>query len=131
MAHVGSTRPGNSVQLPEAAIRIEDLERVYHLEGEDIRAVNDVSFDVWPDQMTAVVGRSGSGKTTLLNLIAGLDTPTDGEVIILGQSINTMDEAARLALRRDKRLVECDSLIAGEHRLPSPDQSVAVSHRRA
>ncbi len=96
----GNSEPQLAQGLP--AIRIENLERVYHLEGEDIHAVNDVSFDVWPDQLTAVVGRSGSGKTTLLNLIAGLDRPTHGDVFILGQSLNQMDNAARLALRRDK-----------------------------
>jgi putative ABC transport system ATP-binding protein len=83
------------------AIRAVNLDRVYHLGGEDVHAVNDVSFDVMPRQMTAIVGRSGSGKTTLLNLIAGLDTPTSGKVWILGKPLGTMDEAARLALRRD------------------------------
>jgi putative ABC transport system ATP-binding protein len=64
--------------------------------------VNAITLDIWPRQMTAIVGRSGSGKTTLLNLIAGLDQPTRGEVWVLGQSLNQMDESARLALRREK-----------------------------
>jgi putative ABC transport system ATP-binding protein len=85
----------------ERAIRVVDLERVYHLEGEDIHAVNHVTLDIWPEQMTAVVGRSGSGKTTLLNLIAGLDNPTRGEVYVLGRKLSTMGESERLALRRD------------------------------
>jgi putative ABC transport system ATP-binding protein len=83
------------------AIRVEDLTRVYHLEGEDIHAINGVTLDVAPQHMTAIVGRSGSGKTTLLNLIAGLDTPTRGEVWVLGQNLNRMGETARLALRRE------------------------------
>src|SRR6202142_515587 len=85
----------------EAAIRVKDLERVYHLEGEDIHAVNGVSLDILPQQMTAIAGRSGSGKTTLLNLIAGLDDPTRGEVWVLGRKLHDMNDAARLALRRD------------------------------
>ncbi len=83
------------------AIRVQDLERVYHLEGEDVHAVNGVTLDIWPRQMTAIVGRSGSGKTTLLNLIAGLDKPTRGEVWVLDQRLSQMDEGARLALRRN------------------------------
>ncbi len=89
------------IMLDAAAISVHDLVRVYHLEGEDIQAVNHVSLDIWPKRMTAVVGRSGSGKTTLLNLIAGLDAPTSGEVYVLGRSLNQMGDAERLALRRD------------------------------
>lgn len=94
----------NNGKLPsngDPAIRVQDLTRIYHLEGEDVHAVNNVTLDIWPQQMTAIVGRSGSGKTTLLNLIAGLDDPTSGEVWILGRNLHRLDEAARLALRRD------------------------------
>ncbi|MFQ3534659.1 MAG: ABC transporter ATP-binding protein [Aggregatilineales bacterium] len=89
-------------QTSDPAIRTENLTRIYHLEGEDIRAVNGVSLAIYPRQMTAIVGRSGSGKTTLLNLIAGLDDPTEGEVWIMGQSLQQMDEKARLTLRRER-----------------------------
>ena len=83
-------------------IKIEHLHRVYHLGGEDVHAVNDVSLEVYPGKMTAIVGRSGSGKTTLLNLIAGLDDPTEGDVWIDGQKLTEMDNQARLVLRRDR-----------------------------
>lgn len=86
----------------EPVISLTNLHRIYHLAGEDIHAVNDVTLDVWPHQMTAIVGRSGSGKTTLLNLIAGLDTPTRGEVRILGRDLGQMDESERLHLRLTK-----------------------------
>ncbi len=89
-------------QTANAAIQTENLTRVYHLEGEDIRALSGVSLAIYPCQLTAIVGRSGSGKTTLLNLIAGLDDPSEGEVWVMGQSLQKMDEAARLALRREK-----------------------------
>lgn len=82
-------------------IRVEALERVYHLGGEDVRAVNNVTLDIWPQRMSAIVGRSGSGKTTLLNLIAGLDTPTSGEVYIVDRPLSRMNEQERLGLRRD------------------------------
>jgi putative ABC transport system ATP-binding protein len=86
----------------EPAVSLDHLHRVYHLAGEDIHAVKDVSLDVWPQHMTAIVGRSGSGKTTLLNLIAGLDEPTEGKVWILGRSLGQMDEREKLALRLHK-----------------------------
>ncbi len=80
-------------------IQVKDLVHIYHLEGEDIHAINGVSLDILPGRMTAIVGRSGSGKTTLLNLIAGLDTPTRGEVLVQGRNLRQMDESARLILR--------------------------------
>lgn len=93
------TTNGNALK---AVIRTESLTRIYRLHGEDICAVNGVSLAIYPQQMTAIVGRSGSGKTTLLNLIAGLDEPTEGEVWIMDQALRTMDERARLVLRRER-----------------------------
>jgi putative ABC transport system ATP-binding protein len=86
----------------EPTISLMNLHRVYHLAGEDVHAINDVTLDVWPEYMTAIVGRSGSGKTTLLNLIAGLDTPTDGQVWVLGRNLLQMNESDRLDLRLHK-----------------------------
>ena len=92
---------GHSSSL-EPAISLDHLSRVYHLAGEDIHAVNDVTLDVWPGYMTAIVGRSGSGKTTLLNLIAGLDEPTQGTIWVLGRNLNQMSERERLGFRLHK-----------------------------
>lgn len=83
----------------EPAISLEHAHRIYHLAGEDIHAVNDITLDIWPGYFTAIVGRSGSGKTTLLNLIAGLDEPTEGAIWVLGRNMGTQDERARLDLR--------------------------------
>ncbi len=86
----------------EPVVRLEGVHRVYHLAGEDIHAINDVTLDIWPQRMTAIVGRSGSGKTTLLNLIAGLDRPTQGTVWVLGRNLAQLDERELLALRLHK-----------------------------
>lgn len=86
----------------QAAIRVQGISRTYHLAGEDIHAVQGVSLEIYPRQMTAIVGKSGSGKTTLLNLIAGLDAPTNGSVSVLGRDLATLDDGAKLALRRDE-----------------------------
>src|SRR5262245_52267556 len=85
----------------EPLIRVQALERVHHLRGEDIHAVNNVTLEIFPLRMTAIVGRSGSGKTSLLNLIAGLDEPTEGDVWVLGRNLRELNETERLALRRD------------------------------
>jgi ABC-type lipoprotein export system ATPase subunit len=88
-----------SSSAQEPTISLHHLHRIYHLGGEDIHAVNDITVDLWPGYMTAVVGPSGSGKTTLLNLMAGLDRPSDGEVRVLGRDLNRMTERERLEFR--------------------------------
>jgi putative ABC transport system ATP-binding protein len=90
---------GNYSSSIEPDIRLEGAHRVYQLAGEAIHAVNNVSLDIWPGTMTAIVGRSGSGKTTLLNLIAGLDEPTQGTIWVLGRNLGQMDERERLEMR--------------------------------
>jgi len=94
-----STPPGDFSTSREPIISLSHVHRIYHLAGEDIHAVNDVTFDVWPHRMTAIVGRSGSGKTTLLNLIAGLDMPTQGSIMVLGRPLSALSERERLDLR--------------------------------
>jgi NitT/TauT family transport system ATP-binding protein len=55
--------------------------------GEPVEAIRDVSFDITPGEFVCLIGPSGCGKTTLLNLLAGLDKPTEGEVLIDGQPV--------------------------------------------
>jgi putative ABC transport system ATP-binding protein len=62
--------------------------------------LEDVSFEVAAGDAVAIVGASGSGKTTLLGLLAGLDVPTAGQVVIDGQDLSALDEDGRAALRR-------------------------------
>ena len=61
--------------------------------------LKEVSFTLQPGEMTAIVGSSGSGKSTLLHLLGGLDSPTSGEVLFKGQSLNRMSAAAKAELR--------------------------------
>jgi len=62
--------------------------------------LNGISFQLARGASLAIVGASGSGKTTLLGLLAGLDSPSSGEIIIGGISLNSLDEEQRAALRR-------------------------------
>lgn len=67
-----------------------------------LNILRDIDFTVQPHETLAIVGASGSGKSTLLSILAGLDTPTSGQVELLGQNIFAMDEDARAALRAQK-----------------------------
>jgi putative ABC transport system ATP-binding protein len=85
-------------------VSVRDLRRIYGngTGGGEVRAVDGLTFDLPRGRMTAIVGPSGAGKTTLLNLIAGLDAPTDGSVIVDGQDVTRLSEAEKVALRRDR-----------------------------
>lgn len=67
--------------------------------GAPLTILTGVALEVSSGESVAIIGRSGSGKTTLLSLLAGLDLPTSGEVLLDGQSLNGLDEDARAGLR--------------------------------
>jgi len=72
-----------------------------HKTFNQVTAVRDVSLDVAPTDFLAIIGRSGSGKTTTLHLLAGLETPTSGQILFQGQNIGQLDEDALAVWRRE------------------------------
>lgn len=87
---------------PIPAIEVTHLaKRVADVTGE-MSILNDIHFTVQAGETLAIVGSSGSGKTTLLGLLAGLDTPTEGTVLLDGVDIFALDEDGRAILRMQK-----------------------------
>ena len=84
----------------KTVIRVRDLYRIYELGEEKVRALNGVSFDVHKGEFCAIVGTSGSGKSTLLNMLAGLEKPTKGQVVIAGEHIEKMNESKLVKFRQ-------------------------------
>jgi putative ABC transport system ATP-binding protein len=80
-------------------LAVEDLTRVYHVGGEEVRALDGVSFEVRRGEWVAVVGQSGSGKSTLMNVLGCLDTPTSGRYAIAGEDVAGLSDDALADLR--------------------------------
>ena len=86
--------------MPGPAVELLHVRKTYR-EGDAERVVlDDVSVAIEPGQIAVLVGRSGSGKSTLLNLIAGIDRPTAGRVVVDGTDLSALDEDARTRFRR-------------------------------
>ena len=81
-------------------IQVRGLSKIYHMGEETCVAVDDVSFQVKPQETVAIMGKSGSGKTTLLNMIGTMDDPTSGSVYLDGQNMTTLKPGARTKYRR-------------------------------
>ncbi|HUR92083.1 MAG TPA: ABC transporter ATP-binding protein [Gemmatimonadaceae bacterium] len=79
-----------------------NLTKEYQSGSSSLTALRDVSFSVPQGDLVAITGPSGSGKTTLLGLLAGLDTPTRGTVVLDGDDITAMSEDGRAKLRGAK-----------------------------
>lgn len=82
-------------------IEVKDLYKIYKVGTTKVRALNGVDFKVYEGEFCAIVGTSGSGKSTLLNMLAGLEKPTKGEIVIAGHHIEKMNENKLVRFRRD------------------------------
>jgi putative ABC transport system ATP-binding protein len=107
--HTDSSLPNGA-----PAIRIEDLCRHYHMGETVIRAVDGVSLDVRGGAFVALLGSSGSGKSSVLNLIAGLDRPTSGNVLVQGRNLAQLsrEELAKYRLHTVGMVFQSFNLIA-------------------
>ena len=81
-------------------IRLTDVRKEYVVGESHIHALDGVSLSVSPGEFVCISGRSGSGKSTMLNMLAGLEKPTSGEIVILDKHIENMSESARIRFRR-------------------------------
>ena len=95
---------GPAVAAPPAGAVVEarNLTKVYGTGQARVAALNGVSLAVARGQLAAVMGPSGSGKSTLLHCLAGLDTPTSGDVLIAGRSLTGMNDRQLTDVRRDQ-----------------------------
>ena len=83
-------------------LEVQHIQKIYttRFGGNQVQALSNVSFSVEPGEYVAIMGESGSGKTTLLNILAALDRPTAGEVLLAGKPLSAIRERDLAAFRR-------------------------------
>lgn len=84
-------------------LQVSDVKKTYttRFGGNQVQALKGVSFSVQEGEYVAIMGESGSGKTTLLNILAALDKPTGGQVLLAGKRLDSIPERELAAFRRD------------------------------
>ena len=87
--------------LQNAYVKVEKVSKIYKMSEVEIRAVDEISFDISKGEFVVVVGPSGAGKTTVLNILGGMDTATKGEVLVDGSNIAKYNSHQLTAYRRD------------------------------
>ena len=86
----------------EVVIRVRDLYKVYRMGDTKVYALNGVDLDIRRGEFCAITGPSGSGKSTLLNMLAGLEHPSKGEIVIAGKHIEKLNEKQLVTFRRER-----------------------------
>ena len=132
----------------EKVIEVKNLYKLYRVGDEVVRALDGVDFNIYKGEFCAIVGTSGSGKSTLLNMLAGLEKPTKGEVIISGEHIEKKNEEELVKFRRDNvalplsfrgvpkevRLKKADKMLdlvnLGKHKKHMPNQMSGGQQQR-
>jgi putative ABC transport system ATP-binding protein len=88
-----------SKAIKEIIVKAENLSKIYGSGSSKVVALDSVNLEIYKGEIVAILGPSGSGKTTLLNLLAGLDVPTSGTIVIDGQEITKMSEEEKAKFR--------------------------------
>ncbi len=84
-------------------LTVEDINKSYpQADSERLSVINHINFDIKRGETVAITGQSGSGKTTLLSLLAGLETPDSGKIILEGVDMNSMNEDKLAKFRAQK-----------------------------
>jgi putative ABC transport system ATP-binding protein len=94
--------PSLEIREPDAVVAGQNLHKQYGSGPAAVNALRGVSLSLYPGTFTAIMGPSGSGKSTLMHLLAGLDTPTRGEVWIGPTRLGELGETDRTRLRRNR-----------------------------
>ncbi|WNG58540.1 ABC transporter ATP-binding protein [Archangium gephyra] len=87
---------------PSRLIDVQDVTRVFHVGGEEVRALRGVSFGIGRGEWVAIIGQSGSGKSTLMNVLGCLDTPSSGRYMLNNKDVSRMTDDELAVVRNEE-----------------------------
>ncbi len=102
MTSPASASPATAAATSEPVLAAKSLFRFRSVDGKELPIVRDVSFALRAGEFATIMGPSGSGKSTLLHLLAGLDRPSSGQVVLGGVDLGSGDEEFRAKIRRER-----------------------------
>ena len=88
--------------MADKLLEIKNLKKYYGKGDSLVKALDDISFDVYKGEMLVLLGNSGCGKSTLLNMIGGMDSPTSGQIFLNGEDITTYKDKKLTDYRKEK-----------------------------
>lgn len=83
-------------------LELKNVHKIYNSTEVNVHAINGITLNIEEGEFTSIVGPSGSGKTTLLNMVGGLDSPTEGQIIVDGTDLSTLKSSALIDFRMRK-----------------------------
>lgn len=92
----------NQPKSTNQIISIKNINKYYKNGANQLHVLKDINFEIYESEMVSIMGPSGSGKSTILNILGGLDSPTSGEVIVNGKTINTLNDKQRSKYRNEE-----------------------------
>ncbi len=94
-----ATLPNTATQTK--VVRVKNVSKIFKRDAFEVKALDDVSIEIAEGEFLALMGPSGSGKTTLLNMIAAIDRPTSGELLVLGENVFRLNDAQSARWRNE------------------------------